>query len=152
MRKTVLIWLLLMLGFGPDVAAQQKPAPKITPPVLQTFWGFSKGGSLTLEMALQLVDSSVWVISDKKERMRISRFMLVYRSEDRYEDDETGKVQTRFNAYSIEVSNTGLLPEKWRKFLYENIKREDELLVADIIVRDQRGEYLRAPDLKIVIQ
>lgn len=152
MRKTVPILLFLMLPLGLTVAAQQKPAPKITPPVLQTFWGFSKGGSLPLEMALQLVDSSVWVISDKKERMRISRFMLVYRSKDRYEDEETGKIQTRFNAQSIEVSNTGLLPENWRKYLYENIKREDELLIADIIVRDQNGEYLRAPDLKIVIQ
>lgn len=144
--------LLCVLVAANNVWAQQKPTPKITPPVLESFWGSSKGGKLPLEMILQLMDSSIWVMSNKKERMRISRFMVVYRSKDRYEDEETGKVRTRFNVQAFDVSNSGQFPEKWRKYLYENLKREDELLLADIIVRDHRGEYLRAPDLKIVIQ
>lgn len=153
MRKSLLLILMLCaLAAFNSLQAQEKPAPKVTPPVLQSFWGFSNGGNLSLEMVLQLIDSSLWVISEKKERMRISRFMVVHRSKDRYEDDETGKIRTRFNLQSIEVSNAGQLPEKWRKYLYENIKREDELLFADIIVRDQRGEFLKAPDIKIVIQ
>ncbi|HMP87370.1 MAG TPA: hypothetical protein PKE63_08850, partial [Lacibacter sp.] len=97
-------------------------------------------------------DSSVWVISDKKERMRISRFILLYRSKDRYEDEETGAIRSRFNSSSVQVNNTALLPERWRKTLYENIKKEDELYISDIIVRDRNNEYLKAPDIRIIIR
>lgn len=153
MHETLrLIWILGLWVAANTATAQEKPAPKVTPPVLHSFWGASKGGSLPLEMALQLIDSSLWVISEKKERMRISRFMLVYRSKDRYEDEETGNIRTRFNTQAFDVSNSGLIPEKWRKYLYENLKREDEILLTNIIVRDYRGEFLKAPDLKIVIQ
>ncbi|HMO32404.1 MAG TPA: hypothetical protein PKE07_05355 [Lacibacter sp.] len=146
-----LLMLVLLAGSMP-VQAQQKPAPKLTPPVLQSFWGYTKGGELPLEMVLQLVDSSVWVISDKKERMRISRFILLYRSKDRYEDEETGAIRSRFNSSSVQVNNTALLPERWRKTLYENIKKEDELYISDIIVRDRNNEYLKAPDIRIIIR
>lgn len=147
------IWIFLLFACSTLVAAaQNKPAPTLTPPQLQSFWGFSKGGELPLEMVLQLVDSSVWVISDKKERMRVARFIILHRSKDRFEDEETGTIKTRFNSSADQIRNTAELPEKWRKKIYESIKREDELYITDIIVRDRKGEYLKAPDIKIVVQ
>jgi hypothetical protein len=146
-------WLfVLFFSYSLNAEAQNKPAPKLTPPVLQSFWGFTKGGDLPLEMVLQLVDSSVWVISDKKERMRVARFIILHRSKDRFEDEETGTIKTRFNSSADQIRNTAELPEKWRKKIYETLKREDELYITDIIVRDRKGEYLKAPDIKIVVQ
>lgn len=105
-----------------------------------------------MEFVLGVLDSAVWVIDDKKNRYVISRFIVVYRSKDKFEDEKTGELKTRFNPNSTSVKNSALLPELWRKNLYESIKKDDELIIADIIVRDKKGNYFSAPDVKIVIK
>jgi hypothetical protein len=130
----------------------EKPTPTLTPPQLQSFWGTTKGGSLPLEFVLNVVDSGfVWVIDDKKVKYNINRFIVIYRSKDRFEDEQTGEIKSRFNNNSLIVKNTGIIEEKWRKMMYENIKVGDELWITDIIVRDKKGEYIKAPDVKIVV-
>lgn len=105
-----------------------------------------------MEMVLGVLDSSVWVIDDKKIRYNISRFIIVYRSKDKYEDEKTGELKTRINPISTTVRNAAYLPDIWQKSLYEQIKKEDELLITDIIVRDKKGNFFTAPDIKIRIQ
>lgn len=149
MQKPVLILLFMMaVSFG--VNAQQKP-PTLTPPELQTFWSNSKGGTLPLELVLNMIDSSIWVIDGSKMRFTISRFMLVYRSRDRFEDEQTGEIKTRHNNTSVNVKNAGVPEEKWRRMLYENLKAGDEIWFTDIIVKDKRGNFFKAPDLKVVV-
>lgn len=148
-RITVLAVFLLWLG---TTATAQQAAPKLTPPKLQSFWGFTKGGELPLEMVLNVLDSAVWAIDANKVRYPISRFMILFRSKDRFEDDETGEIKSRFNSNVLQVKNTGFLPEQWRKQLFENVKKEDELLIVDIIVRDKKGNFFKAPDIKIIVQ
>lgn len=143
---------VLLIGFVLTTSAQQKPAPTLTPPPLKSFWGTTNGGDLPLEFVLGVIDSAVWVIDDKKVHYTISRFILVHRSKDKYEDEKTGEIKTRFNPNSTSVKNAAVLPEIWRKNLYEIIKKEDELIIADIIVRDKKGNYFAAPDIKIVIK
>lgn len=150
--KNLLLLTVLIIASVTVSSAQQKPAPTLKPPVLQSFWGTTKGGDLPLEFVLGVLDSAVWVIDDKKNRYPISRFIVVYRSKDKYEDEKTGELKTRYNPNSTSVKNTALLPEIWRKNLYEMIKKEDELIIADIIVRDKKGNYFSAPDVKIIIK
>lgn len=71
--------------------AQDKPKPTLKPPPLQSFWGKTKGGDLPLEMVLTTIDSAIWVIDDKKNRYHISRFIVVHRSKDKYEDKKQVK-------------------------------------------------------------
>lgn len=147
-------YLLLYFVFAHGTFAQ-KPKPPVTlkPPVLESFWGTTKGGELPLEFVLNIVDSGfVWVIDDKKVKYPLSRFMLVYRSKDRFEDEQSGEIKSRFNNNSTVIKNTGIVEEKWRRLMYENIKSGDELLITDIIVRDRRGEFFKAPDVKITIK
>lgn len=145
--------LFMTMAFVANAQQPQKPTPTLKPPVLQSFWGTTKGGELPLELVLTVVDSGfVWVIDDKKVKYNINRFLLVYRSKDRFEDEQTGEIKSRFNNNSLTVKNTGIIEEKWRKMMYENIKAGDELWVTDIIVRDKRGEYIKAPDVKITIK
>ncbi|XVJ65470.1 MAG: hypothetical protein HEQ40_04640 [Lacibacter sp.] len=149
MRKSVLILLMLTVGtFG--ATAQQKP-PTLTPPELQTFWSNSKGGTIPLELVLNMIDSTIWVIDGSKMKLSISRFMLVYRSRDRFEDEQTGEIKTRYNNTSVNIKNAGVPEEKWRKMLYENLKAGDEIWFTDIIVKDKRGNFFKAPDLKVVV-
>jgi hypothetical protein len=150
--KYLFTLLMLLIGSATQSFAQQKPAPTLKPPALQSFWGTTKGGDLPLEFVLGVLDSAVWVMDDKKIRYSISRFIIVYRSKDKYEEEKTGEIKTRFNPNSTSVKNSALLPEIWRKNLYEMIKKEDELIIADIIVRDKKGNYFAAPDVKIIIQ
>ena len=83
--RSLLLLICMLTSFSFQMQAQQKPKPVLKPPVLKSFWGQTNGGTLPLDMALQLVDSSIWVISDKKERMQIARFFLAYKSMDTYE-------------------------------------------------------------------
>ena len=138
--------------FVGSAVSQQKPKPVLKPPVLQSFWGNTKSGNIPLDMALQLVDSAIWVISDKKERMTISRFFILYKSLDQFEDEKTGVVKQRHNTNGVYVRNDNKLAEKWRKSIYESLKKGDELLITDLYVRDKRGEYYLAPDILLVIK
>jgi hypothetical protein len=144
--------LLFLFTFSLPLLAQVKPAPVLKQPDLTSFWGFTKGGELPLEMVLNLIDSTVWVMDDKKVKYSINRYILLYRSKDRFEDEETGLIKSRFNSTSYAVKNSGFLEERWRKSLYEIIKKEDELWITDVIVRDKRGEYYKAPDIKITVR
>ncbi len=148
MKVFVLTAIFITLASG-TIAQHAKPTLK--PPALKSFWGTTKGGELPLEFVLSIIDSSVRVIDDKKIKYSLSRFMLVYRSKDRFEDEQSGEVKTRFNSNTVQVRNAEVLPDNWRTSLYETIKKEDEILILDIIVRDKKGNYFKAPDLKIVI-
>jgi hypothetical protein len=135
------------------VSAQEQPQPKpsLKPPTLESFWGTTKGGELPLEFVLNIIDSAVWVMDDKKIKYPLAKFLLVYRSKDRFEDEESGEIKSRFNTNSVQVRNGKILPDNWRTSLYESIKKEDEILITDIIVRDKKGNFFKAPDLKIII-
>ena len=91
------------------------------------------------------------VIDDKKVRYHISRFIVVHRSKDKYEDEKTGEVKSRYNSTAADVKNSGFLSKLWQKNLYEIIKKEDEILITDIIVKDKYGYYYTAPDIKIKV-
>ncbi len=132
-------------------ANAQQPAPSLKPPPLQSFWGVTRGGTFPLELALNIVDSAVMVMDDKKLKYPIASFIIVYRSKDRYEDEQSGEIKTRFNSNSIVVRNAFMLEEKWRKMIYENLKPGDEVLITDIIVRDKRRNFFKAPDIKVVV-
>jgi hypothetical protein len=148
MKKSYIVFVLLL---AVTVCNAQQPAPKLIPPPLQSFWGNTKGGTLPLEFALNVIDSAVWVIDDKKNRYAISKFIMVYRSKDRYEDEQTGEVKSRFNSNSVIIRNAPLPEEKWRKMIYENLKPGDEIIITDIIVRDKRNNFFKAPDLTITV-
>jgi hypothetical protein len=131
--------------------AQEKPKPTLKPPPLQSFWGKTKGGDLPLELVLGTIDSAIWVIDDKKVRYHISRFIVVHRSKDKFEDEKTGEIKSRYNSTAADVKNSGYLSKLWQKNLYEIIKKEDEILITDIIVKDKYGYYYTAPDIKIKV-
>jgi hypothetical protein len=152
-RLSIFIIAALFVTAHAELAsAQQKPNPVLKPPVLYSYWGNTKSGSISLDMALQLIDSAIWVISDKKEKMRISRFFLLYKSLDKYEDEKTGAIKQRFNTNGVQVRNDNTLTEKWRKSIYENLKKGDEILITDLYVRDNKGEYYMAPDILLTIK
>lgn len=150
-RPFCLFLLLFVTALTVQTKAQDKPKPTLKPPPLQSFWGKTKGGDLPLEIVLTTIDSAIWVIDDKKNRYHISRFIVVHRSKDKYEDEKTGEIKSKYNSTAANVSNSGFLSKPWQKNLYEIIKKEDEILITDIIVKDKFGYYYTAPDIKIKV-
>jgi hypothetical protein len=151
-RTARLLFLLFALFLVAGVTAQEKKIPTtLKPPPLQSFWGKTKGGDLPLELVLTTIDSAIWVIDDKKARYHISRFIVVHRSKDKYEDEKTGEIKSRYNSSANNVSNSPFLSAAWQKNLYEIIKKEDEILITDIIVKDKWGYYYTAPEIKIKV-
>lgn len=153
--KSTARFLLFLFATVLTVAAtaQEKPKPTtLKPPPLQSFWGKTKGGDLPLEIVLTTIDSAIWVIDDKKNRYHISRFIVVHRSKDKYEDEKTGEIKSRYNSSADNVSNSPFLSALWQKNLYEIIKKEDEILITDIIVKDKWGYYYTAPDISIKVK
>lgn len=133
--------------------SQTKPdAPKIKPPKMDTYLGVSSSGNLTVVQVLPLLDSTLNVYVEKKEKQVIAKAILIYRSKDFYEDESTGTIKTRFNSYSYTYQYNGTLPDNWKKFLKENLKTGDQLIIADIHIKTKNGYLFTAPDLKINIQ
>jgi hypothetical protein len=154
LKRPVRLFLFLFATVLTAAAtAQVKPKPTtLKPPPLQSFWGKTKGGDLPLELVLTTIDSAIWVIDDKKARYHISRFIVVHRSKDKYEDEKTGEIKSRFNSSADNVRNSPFLSALWQKNLYEIIKKEDEILITDIIVKDRWGYYYTAPDISIKVK
>jgi hypothetical protein len=132
--------------------AQPKDTARLKPPKLESFWGLNRGGRITLEAAVPLLDSSVIVIADKKEKLPVAKALLVYRSKDLYEDEATGTLKSRYNSYSCSFKYNDRLPENWKKFLKENMKPGDQLLFADIHVKSKNGYLFAAPDIRFIIE
>jgi hypothetical protein len=153
MRHISILFLSFIVGIFYDVSAQQtKESPKLKPPKMEAFWGMSRGGKLTVQEVAQIIDSVVLVLADRKEKLVISRAILVYRSKDQVEDEETGEIKIKYNSYSYNFRNTDRLPDQWKKFLKENIKPGDKLLIADILVKNRFNEIFNAGDINIIIE
>ena len=134
------------------LSQQVKDTPKLKQPKMESFWGGFKGGKLNVNIVNEILDSAIFVIAEKKEKLTISRAILVYRSKDIIEDEETGIIKTKFNSTSYNYINNDTLPQSWRNFLKENIKPGDQIQIADIIVRDKRKNLFNAGDIKIFIE
>jgi hypothetical protein len=119
---------------------------------MESFWGNIKGGKLTVNDIHRLVDSSVTVITDKKEKLKISRAIFIYRSKDYAEDEKTGEVKIRYNSTAYNFRNTDQLTAQWKRTLRENIKPGDQIVIADIIVRDSKDQIFNAGDIRIIVE
>lgn len=151
-RSISLIFLFFLLACTQNSYGQKPQQPvKIKPPKVYVSWGNSKEGPYSKDVFINLLDSSIQVVSEKKEVLAISRAMLIYRSKDQVED-EKGKVKTHYNTYMNEIRNDNKVPEKWKSFLAEEIKPGDLFLITDMHVRDKQGYIFSAPDLKITIE
>jgi hypothetical protein len=153
MPKNIIIYFICMVyPFLLWGQSNNKDTARLKPPKLTSFWGQSRGGNIALEHVISLLDSSIEVISEKKEKLQLAKALLVYRSKDYYEDESTGTVKKRYNSYSCNFKYNDHLPENWKKFLKENMKPGDQLHFADIHVKDQNGYLFTAPDIKIIIE
>lgn len=151
-KNLVLSFAFILMPFFIWGQVKTKDTARLKPPKLESFWGLSRGGNIALEHVISLLDSSLKIYAEKKEKLPVAKALLVYRSKDYYEDESSGTLKTRYNSYSYNFRYNDRLPETWKKFLKENLKPGDQLHFADIHVKNQNGYLFTAPDIKIMIE
>ena len=144
------IAFMLLISLCLPVYAQEKTPLK--PPTLQSFWGYYKAGTHSLESVHSMIDTALWVIDDQKQYYQLRSFRINYFSFDQYEDEATGKIKNTRNLVSKEFRETNMLSDLWKKSIHESLKPKDEILIDLISVKDKQGRIFYAPDIKITVR
>jgi len=153
MKNTIFLFIYLFTGVF--CVAQQKPAAKnanSTLPKLTVMLGGSKSGNITAPQLQKIVDSPLIVKDEKGIAYVIKSFRINYTFMSSYKDEETDKVKEVKDFRAYDFSNTDRLSEDWRNSIKDNVKKEDEMLINNIVVRLKNGKSFFAPELKLKVQ
>lgn len=149
--KTILVFLFVATGLF--ATAQNKPKPKpYKPPVLQSYLGSYQGKiSLTRETVAALVKLPLKIIDPKTNKeFSLSSYQIIYKQKTLAED-EGGKMKPS-KVITAQLFKSTPLPELWIREISERLLPGEELLFFDIIVKDEKGRVMYAPDLNISIK
>lgn len=133
-----------------------KPTPPKTTPSkiikLKTFLGKNENGAVvSLDEGLQLINFPLRVVDNNNERCTVLSYNFMYKRKAFLENEETGKKEIKYSSVGEEFKVTPL-PQLWRDNLTESLKKDEELYFFDIIIKDNLGRKMFAPELKIKIQ
>jgi hypothetical protein len=153
MRNTIFLFLNLFIAVF--CQAQQKPVAKpanSTLPKLTVMLGGSKSGNITVIQMQQIVDSPLIVKDEKGVVYALKGFRINYTFKSTYKDEETDKVREVKDFRAYDFSNTDRLSEDWRNSIKDNVKKEDEMLINNVVVKLKNGKSFFAPELKLKVQ
>ncbi len=158
MKRVTIIFLAVVLMFNANVFAQKTPAPvvktfaKYKPPVLYTSIGKAKDSvGLSLADATALLSAPLIVTDAKKKMYTVTHYQFVYKK-NVITENEAGKKFTN-TAIVAQTFNDGKpLPELWRKTISGDLRPLEYLYFFDIIVKDDAGHVMYAPDVKIAVK
>ncbi len=134
-----------------SVSKVVKTSAKYKPPKLITLLSTYKDSTLVnAGEAEHILSMPLRVIDDKKNVYSISSYQFLYRKNVVTEDEETGKVSATTSLLSDRFRKSPL-PENWVIKVAEQLKAKELLYFFDIIVKDNQGRIMYAPDFKITI-
>lgn len=153
MKNALLLTLLLITGTF--TMAQQKPAAKPATtalPKLTVSLGGAKTGNITVTRLKEIADSPLVVKDEKGVAYAIRSFRINYTFKSSYKDEETQQVKTVKDFRAYDFNNTDRLSEDWRNSIKDNVKRDDEMLINNVVVRLKNGKSFFAPELRLKVQ
>jgi hypothetical protein len=153
MKNTIILFLCLFAGNF--CWSQQKPAAKpasTSLPKLTVTLGGSKSGNITAARLQQIVDSPLVVKDEKGVVYPLKSFRINYTFKSTYKDEETDKVREVKDFRAYDFNNTDRLSEDWRNSIKDNVKKEDEMLINNVVVRLKNGKSYFAPELRLKVQ
>ena len=152
MKNTFILLVLSLVVFS--AKAQQKTTAKTvatTLPKLTISMGGNKSGNLTIDQLKKIVDSPLVAKDEKGIVYPIKSFRINYTFKSSYKDEETQQVRTVKDFRAFDFNNTDRLSEDWRNSIKDNVKKDDEMLINNIVVRLKNGKSFFAPELKLRI-
>ncbi len=150
-----ILFLFLFAAYIPAASAQKNKVKsqvtRIQPPKLFTaIQDYRDSVNLPAAVAGSLMELPFTVTDDSKKDYSISSYQFLYRKNTVTEDEESGKASASTAIYADRFK-TSPLPAAWISKVQEDLKPGEQLYFFDIIVKDQQGRVMYAPDLKIVV-
>lgn len=138
------VYLLLIVWLA--AAWQQAPVH------LQTSWASLKGGPMDVPSMLPVLDSPFSVTDDHGGAYTITRFRFSFRQKVQFQDDSTGEVKINYTLVSREFHGTNRLDSLWRENIRGSLQPGDSFTIDHVIVKNDSGQKLLAPDLEFDIK
>ncbi len=155
--KLIKYILVLLFGFTTFTSKAQikpvtKPATKYKAPKLTiTLGGFKDSSFIAPQMADSIIGLPLKIIDTKNAVYAISSYQFLYKKIVVSEDESTGK------AYNTSTNKSALftaspLPIFWVNAIREIIRPGEEFFFFDVIVKDDKGRVMYAPNLKLIVR
>lgn len=147
--STLLLAVFITLAGTTQVQAQAK----FKPPILLISLGDSKDSVLTIsaEKTISLINQPLRISDAKQNKYSVTSYQCIYKRRAVTEDEDTGKVSPITSIVSERFTSTPL-PEIWLRTISQQLKPGEEIFFFDIIVKDQKGRLMYAPNLKITVK
>ena len=146
-RSVFFVLTLMMLTFAQVSVAQQKVKP---PKLTTSISGVNDSVTRTLAEAQALLDKPLRISDDKQNIYTVSSYQFLYRKNIAIEDEQ-GRVSKGTSLQSQRFRESPM-PAIWIKSIREELQAGEMLYFFDIIVKDEKGRVMYAPDLKIMVK
>jgi hypothetical protein len=161
--KSLLFFFTFFLSIT-IIFAQQKPTvikkgerkiavAKFKPPKLKSFLGDFSDTLLqvSVDVAEKLVTLPIKITDTKNGKYTISSYYCMYTKKVVTEDEQTGKAIPT-TSMTADLFRASPLPNIWQKNIIDELKVGEEIYFFDVVVTDQLGRVLFAPNIKIRVK
>jgi hypothetical protein len=101
-----------------------------------------KDGNITAEQFKKVIDSPLVVKDQKGNSFVITRFRINYTFATTYTDSETQQKKSFKDFRAADFYDTPKLPEVWRNSIRDNAKKDDEVIINNIIIKLKNGKKM----------
>lgn len=144
--------LLSITVFSQKPNSGQTNTQKFKPPRLYSSLGsYRDSSSITVAEAERIISLPLKIVDDKKMDYKVTSYQFMYKRKAVTEDEKTGKVSPT-TSISADRFTGSPLPELWIKTIRERVTSGEELFFFDIIVKDNLGRLMYAPNIRIQVK
>ncbi|MFN5475301.1 MAG: hypothetical protein ACK484_01815 [Sphingobacteriales bacterium] len=144
--KSVIVLVFLCASAMPSKAQTKKPAPAAAPVTYTVSLAGFKDGNITAEQFKKVIDSPLVVKDQKGNSFVITRFRINYTFATTYTDSETQQRKSFKDFRAADFYDTPKLPEVWRNSIRDNAKKDDEVIINNIIIKLKDGKKMMLPE------
>lgn len=149
---TVTACLLAFTAFSQKPATGNTGTQKFKPPKTYSSLGsYKDSSSITVAEAERIISLPLKIVDDKKMDYKVTSYQFMYKRKAVTEDEKTGKVSPT-TSISADRFTASPLPELWIKTIRERVTSGEELFFFDIIVKDNQGRVMYAPNIRLLVK
>lgn len=138
--------------FGNTVFAQPKTEKTVSipkykvPKISVILGGFKDSLKLPVEEIKKIIDKPLIITDGTAMKYKVSSYQVLYR-QIAVTEDESGKALPTTSVNNARFTESPL-SAIWIKVINEELMKGEQIIFFDIIVKDEKGRVMYAPDLK----
>lgn len=144
--------LALAIFLGNDAFSQVKTEKTVSipkykvPKISLILGGFKDSLKIPVDEIKNIIDKPLIITDGTPMKYKVSSYQVLYK-QIAVTEDEAGKALPTTSLKSSRFS-VSPLPDIWVKVIKEELMKGEEILFFDIIVKDEKGRVMYAPNLK----